>query len=72
MKVLSPAAQNLLDFYSCSICRQDVYKVSHNTAASQIMKVMEVMLSLLGDTIVNTGRRSKRGSKTLHRLPAII
>jgi hypothetical protein len=43
-----------MEVYICSVCRQDVYKVPHNIAASQMMKIMEVMVSLLRVNMVNT------------------
>jgi hypothetical protein len=43
-----------MEVYICSVCRQDVYKVPHNIAASQMMKIMEVMVSLLRGNMVNT------------------
>ena len=67
MELLTPCSPycNPLVFYICSVCGQDVYKVPHNTAASQMIKVLEVMMSLLRDTMANTCSRSSKSIKDM-------
>ena len=71
MELLTPCSPycNPLVFYICSVCGQDVYKVPHNTAASQMIKVLEVMMSLLRDTMANTCRRSSKRIKNMEVAP---
>jgi hypothetical protein len=48
---------NPLDHYVWSICEQDINKAPHNTVASLVAKIMEVMANLPRDTMEKLCKR---------------
>jgi hypothetical protein len=51
---------NPLDDYLWSICEREVNKASHNTAASLVAKITEVMVNLPRDTMAKACRRFRQ------------
>jgi hypothetical protein len=51
---------NPLDYYVWSVCERDVNKVPHNTAASLMAKITEVMANLPRDTLAKACRRFRQ------------